>query len=155
MDEPSPDEPSEDEPVEPSEEEPDGDASVDEINDRAGAITLKYYVYLDDAPRLISEEYTSLPVENKRHYITAAQLETVYAAYGFAADAYTGERFFPHTDHNDPSVIWGGCARVSGGDGRRHAGMAHSAEHAEHKLYLLSPAQQRRLRQLFRGKQKD
>ena len=106
MDEPSPDEPSEDEPVEPSEEEPDGDASVDEINDRAGAITLKYYVYLDDAPRLISEEYTSLPVENKRHYITAAQLETVYAAYGFAADAYTGERFFPHTDHNDPSVIW-------------------------------------------------
>lgn len=72
----------------------------------ASAITLRYYIYLDDAPYLVSEEFTSLPLENKRHYITAAQLETAYAAYGFTADTYRGELFFPHTDHNDPTVIW-------------------------------------------------
>lgn len=96
-DEADPDEPAE----EPDDAQPDGKADT-----QANAITLKYYVYLDDAPYLVSEEYTSLPVENKRHYITAKQLETVYASYGFAADAYKGERFFPHTDHNDPTVIW-------------------------------------------------
>ena len=95
---------------EPSEEEPDDaaldGASADRIDDRATQITLKYYIYLDDKAHLVSEEFTSLPVENGRHYITAEQLATVYGTYGFSADAYSGELFFPHTDHNDPSVIW-------------------------------------------------
>ena len=72
----------------------------------AATVTLKYYVYLDGRLHLISEDRVSLPVENKRHYITAEALEAVYGLYGFQADTYSGERIFPHTDHNSPDKIW-------------------------------------------------
>lgn len=85
---------------------PEDGAGFDTEDERAAAVTLKYYVYLDGRLHLISEDRVSLPVENKRHYITAEALEAVYGLYGFQADTYSGERFFPHTDHDSPDKIW-------------------------------------------------
>lgn len=41
-----------------------------------------------------------------RYYVTAKELEEIYANYGFKAADYNGERIFPHTDTQDPDNIW-------------------------------------------------
>lgn len=41
-----------------------------------------------------------------RYYVTAKELEEVYANYGFKAADYNGKRIFPHTDTQDPDNIW-------------------------------------------------
>ena len=69
-------------------------------------VALKYYVYLDGSLDPVLEESRTLERENGRYYITAQQLETVYGDFGFEADSYQGERFFPHTDLHDTSLIW-------------------------------------------------
>ena len=72
----------------------------------AATVALKYYVYLDGSLDPVLEESRTLERENGRYYITAQQLETVYGDFGFEADSYQGERFFPHTDLHDTSLIW-------------------------------------------------
>ncbi len=69
-------------------------------------MTLRYYVYLDGSLDPVLEESRTLERENGRYYITAQQLETVYGDFGFEADSYQGERFFPHTDLHNTSLIW-------------------------------------------------
>ena len=39
-----------------------------------------------------------------RYYITANELETAYSKFGFYADSYGGENFFPHSD--DQKKMW-------------------------------------------------
>lgn len=43
----------------------------------------------------------------KRYYVTAKELEGVYADYGFTAADYTGTHIFPHADTDSPQTIWG------------------------------------------------
>lgn len=89
----------------------DDDRLLPDEDDRAvSQITMKYYVFLDGEQRLLSSDITYLPMENGRHYITADALEAIYGSFGFAADTFGGERFFPHTDQHDPSLIWADAA---------------------------------------------
>ena len=94
-----------DDPAE-DDENPDDEAADDETAAYAAQVTLRYYVYLDGSLDPVLEESRTLERENGRYYITAQQLETVYGDFGFEADSYQGERFFPHTDLNDTSLIW-------------------------------------------------
>lgn len=55
--------------------------------------------------------------QNNRYYITAAELEKIYGAYGFTAAAYNGELFFPHTDSYDPNKMWADAAPIKSEDG--------------------------------------
>lgn len=55
--------------------------------------------------------------QNNRYYITAAELEKIYGAYGFTAADYHGERFFPHTDSYDPNRMWADAAPIKSEDG--------------------------------------
>ena len=55
--------------------------------------------------------------QNNRYYITAAELEKIYGAYGFTAADYNGERFFPHTDSYDPNRMWADAAPIKSEDG--------------------------------------
>jgi len=47
---------------------------------------------------------SSASIKN-RVYVTSEELETVYGDYGFSAEDYTGEWFFPHTAPTD-SKLW-------------------------------------------------
>lgn len=63
-----------------------------------------------------------------RYYITAAELEEVYGAYGFKAANYHGERFFPHTDSYDPNKMWAGAAPIKSEDGGWQIPLSHRTE---------------------------
>ncbi len=52
-----------------------------------------------------------------RYYITAAELEEVYGAYGFTAADYHGERFCPHTYRYYPNRMWADAASIESEDG--------------------------------------
>lgn len=63
-----------------------------------------------------------------RYYITAAELEEVYGAYGFTAAKYYGERFFPHTDSYDPNNMWADAAPIKSEDGGWQIPLSHRTE---------------------------
>lgn len=52
---------------------------------------------------------------SSRYYLTAEQLESVYAPFGFSAADFGGERTFPHTDDYNRDTIWADAAPVGTG----------------------------------------
>lgn len=42
----------------------------------------------------------------ERYYLTAEQLEEIYAPFGFVAEKFAGEEYFPHTDDYNRNTIW-------------------------------------------------
>ncbi len=118
---------------------PEDGAGFDTKDERAAAtVALKYYVYLDGRLHLISDDNAPLPVENNRHYITAEELEAVYGSYGFRADTYSGERIFPHTDHDSPDKIWADAAayQVTREDGTPEWRIPLSSRNTSYIYYL-------------------
>ena len=71
--------------------------------------TINFYVFVDGNP--VKIETGSYPVytgqNSPKYYLSAAQLETIYRAYGFTADQLdsANDRFFPHT-HAGSSTVY-------------------------------------------------
>ena len=90
--------------------------------DTAAAKTVKFYVALNGAWTELTDKATTDKSANftnggERYYITAAELASVYHAYGFTDESYIGGLFFPHTDDNDRNNIWANAAPQQDADG--------------------------------------
>lgn len=47
---------------------------------------------------------------SNRYYLTAKQLEEIYAPFGFSASSFDGELYFPHTDDYNRQTMWADAA---------------------------------------------
>lgn len=99
---------------------------------RAAAATVECYAARDGIWYPVTTVQTAAQYTDGsgklRYYITAAELEEVYGAYGFKAANYHGERFFPHTDSYDPNKMWAGAAPIKSEDGGWQIPLSHRTE---------------------------
>lgn len=99
---------------------------------RAAAATVECYAARDGIWYPVTTVQTAAQYTDGsgklRYYITAAELEEVYGAYGFKAANYHGERFFPHTDSYDPNKMWAGAAPIKSEDGGWQIPLSHRIE---------------------------
>lgn len=99
---------------------------------RAAAATVECYAARDGIWYPVTTVQTAAQYADGsgklRYYITAAELEEVYGAYGFKAANYHGERFFPHTDSYDPNKMWAGAAPIKSEDGGWQIPLSHRTE---------------------------
>jgi len=104
----------------------------DEDKARAAAATVECYAARDGIWYPVTTVQTAAQYADGsgklRYYITAAELEEVYGAYGFKAANYHGERFFPHTDSYDPNKMWAGAAPIKSEDGGWQIPLSHRTE---------------------------
>lgn len=105
---------------EETDEQP-AEAQPAEDKARAAAATVECYAARDGIWYPVTTVQTAAQYADGsgklRYYITAAELEEVYGAYGFKAANYHGERFFPHTDSYDPNKMWADAAPIKSEDG--------------------------------------
>ena len=125
--EPTPEPPADDTTDDPA------DGTTDDITDRAAptatAVTVTCYAAVDgDWKQVGTVQTDKIDSDSTRYYITAAELEEVYGAYGFKAANYHGERFFPHTDSYDPNKMWAGAAPIKSEDGGWQIPLSHRTE---------------------------
>ena len=112
-DEPEPDkEPDDDGDTVPGEEDetkPDEEATAEDengVSEKASA-SVDLFLAVNSAWNHISTINVDLDASTKRYYITAAELESVYSAFGFSAESMSADlRVFPHTDKNDYNTLW-------------------------------------------------
>ena len=86
----------------------DDDADEEEVeeNEKAAA-SVELFLAVNGAWNRISTINVDLDASTKRYYITAAELESVYGAYGFSAESMSADlRIFPHTDKKDYNTLW-------------------------------------------------
>lgn len=99
---------------------------------RAAAATVECYAARDGIWYPVTTVQTAAQYADGsgklRYYITAAELEEVYGAYGFTAAKYYGERFFPHTDSYDPNNMWADAAPIKSEDGGWQIPLSHRTE---------------------------
>lgn len=99
---------------------------------RAAAATVECYAARDGIWYPVTTVQTAAQYADGsgklRYYITAAELEEVYGAYGFTAANYHGERFFPHTDSYDPNNMWADAAPIKSEDGGWQIPLSHRTE---------------------------
>ena len=99
---------------------------------RAAAATVECYAARDGIWYPVTTVQTAAQYTDGsgklRYYITAAELEEVYGAYGFTAAKYYGERFFPHTDSYDPNKMWADAAPIKSEDGGWQIPLSHRTE---------------------------
>lgn len=99
---------------------------------RAAAATVECYAARDGIWYPVATVQTAAQYADGsgklRYYITAAELEEVYSAYGFTAAKYYGERFFPHTDSYDPNNMWADAAPIKSEDGGWQIPLSHRTE---------------------------
>lgn len=123
---------------EETDEQP-AEAQPAEDKARAAAATVECYAARDGIWYPVTTVQTAAQYADGsgklRYYITAAELEEVYGAYGFKAANYHGERFFPHTDSYDPNKMWAGAAPIKSEDGGWQIPLSHRTEI---RLYYLS-----------------
>lgn len=116
---------------EETDEQP-AEAQPAEDKARAAAATVECYAARDDIWYPVTTVQTAAQYADGsgklRYYITAAELEEVYGAYGFKAANYHGERFFPHTDSYDPNKMWAGAAPIKSEDGGWQIPLSHRTE---------------------------
>ena len=116
---------------EETDEQP-AEAQPAEDKARAAAATVECYAARDGIWYPVTTVQTAAQYADGsgklRYYITAAELEEVYGAYGFTAAKYYGERFFPHTDSYDPNKMWAGAAPIKSEDGGWQIPLSHRTE---------------------------
>lgn len=116
---------------EETDEQP-AEAQPAEDKARAAAATVECYAARDGIWYPVTTVQTAAQYADGsgklRYYITAAELEEVYGAYGFKAANYHGERFFPHTDSYDPNKMWAGTAPIKSEDGGWQIPLSHRTE---------------------------
>ena len=116
---------------EETDEQP-AEAQPAEYKARAAAATVECYAARDGIWYPVTTVQTAAQYADGsgklRYYITAAELEEVYGAYGFKAANYHGERFFPHTDSYDPNKMWAGAAPIKSEDGGWQIPLSHRTE---------------------------
>lgn len=116
---------------EETDEQP-AEAQPAEDKARAAAATVECYAARDGIWYPVTTVQTAAQYADGsgklRYYITAAELEEVYGAYGFKAANYHGERFFPHTDSYDPNKMWAGAAPIKSEDGGWQIPLSHRTE---------------------------
>ena len=116
---------------EETDEQP-AEAQPAEDKARAAAATVECYAARDGIWYPVTTVQTAAQYADGsgklRYYITAAELEEVYGAYGFKAANYHGERFFPHTDSYDPNKMWAGAAPIKSEDGCWQIPLSHRTE---------------------------
>lgn len=85
----------------------------EEETDEQAVPSIEYYAFVDGERVLVETQTENINKETDtsthcagRYYTTAERLEEVYGEYGFKADEFQGELYFPHTDSNDSSIIW-------------------------------------------------
>ena len=73
---------------------------------------IRFFIAIDGEWTMLAERDMTLYTLNERYALTAAQLESVYGAYGFrAGNLEGGEKMFPHTSRDD-TTIWADAAAV-------------------------------------------
>lgn len=116
---------------EETDEQP-AEAQPAEDKARAAAATVECYAARDGIWYPVTTVQTAAQYADGSgklsYYITAAELEEVYGAYGFKAANYHGERFFPHTDSYDPNKMWAGAAPIKSEDGGWQIPLSHRTE---------------------------
>lgn len=116
---------------EETDEQP-AEAQPAEDKARAAAATVECYAARDGIWYPVTTVQTAAQYTDGsgklRYYITAAELEEVYGAYGFTAAKYYGERFFPHTDSYDPNNMWADAAPIKSEDGGWQIPLSHRTE---------------------------
>lgn len=116
---------------EETDEQP-AEAQPAEDKARAAAATVECYAARDGIWYPVATVQTAAQYADGsgklRYYITAAELEEVYSAYGFTAANYHGERFFPHTDSYDPNKMWADAAPIKSEDGGWQIPLSHRTE---------------------------
>ena len=116
---------------EETDEQP-AEAQPAEDKARAAAATVEGYAARDGIWYPVTTVQTAAQYADGsgklRYYITAAELEEVYGAYGFKAANYHGERFFPHTDSYDPNKMWADAAPIKSEDGGWQIPLSHRTE---------------------------
>lgn len=71
---------------------------------------IQFFIAIDGEWTMLAERNMTLYTLNERYALTAAQLESVYGAYGFrAGNLKGGSRMFPHTSRGD-ATIWADAA---------------------------------------------
>ena len=80
-------------------------------------VSVRYYVAENNDWKLVQSKTTVAGkttnwngTGSARYYASISELEEIYAAYGFFAADFNGERIFPHTDSHDPNRIWADAA---------------------------------------------
>ena len=96
-------------PGEEDETKPDEEATAEDengVSENASA-SVELFRAVNGAWNHISTINVDLDASTKRYYITAAELESVYGAYGFSAESMSADLLvFPHTDKNDYNTLW-------------------------------------------------
>ena len=84
----------------------DTDKKEAEENENAAA-SVELFLAVNGVWKTVDTRSVNLDASTKRYYITAAELEIVYGAYGFSAkDMSADQRIFPHTDKKNYDTIW-------------------------------------------------
>lgn len=83
-------------------------ATSTETENKTGYI--RFFIAIDGEWTVLAERNMTLYTVGERYALTAAQLESVYGAYGFrAGNLKGGSRMFPHTSRGD-ATIWADAA---------------------------------------------
>lgn len=74
---------------------------------------IRFFIAIDGEWTMLAERDMTLYTLNERYALTAAQLESVYGAYGFrAGNLEVGSRMFPHRSSRNDDTIWADAAAV-------------------------------------------
>ena len=74
---------------------------------------IRFFIAIDGKWTMLAERDMTLYTLNERYALTAAQLESVYGAYGFrAGNLEVGSRMFPHRSSGNDDTIWADAAAV-------------------------------------------
>ncbi len=74
---------------------------------------IQFFIAIDGEWKVLAERDMTLYILNERYALTAAQLESVYGAYGFrAGNLEVGSRMFPHRSSGNDDTIWADAAAV-------------------------------------------
>ena len=122
--EPTPEPPADDTTDDPADDPADDttDDPADDITDRAAptatAVAVTCYAAVDgDWKQVGTVQTDKIDSDSTRYYIMAAELDGIYAEYGFSSTEYKGELFFPHTDDNSINTLWANAAPQQNTDG--------------------------------------
>ena len=91
----------------------------------ADATTVLFYAAIDGTWTVVAQKSVSRTTtvfggwNGGRYYLTLEELEEVYGPYGFDADSYQGQRFFPHLDSAEREQrVWADVTpRIDADDG--------------------------------------
>ena len=88
--------------------QPDDDTNKEKVEESENAAaSVELFLAVNGVWKNVDTRSVNLDASTKRYYITAAELESVYGAYGFSAEDMSADlRIFPHTDKKNYDTIW-------------------------------------------------